>query len=93
LSGNRKLCRGEMKSEMLGTWRDTERFWDKGRARRKRELDHGTGRVVNTLCASRKENSAVKACLFHSTCFLLGELGSWPCEQRVCRELPVLSSL
>lgn len=43
---------------------------------------HATGSIVHALHASRKENSGVKAWLSHSPCFLLGELGSWPCEQR-----------
>lgn len=53
LAGNRKLRRGEMKSGMLGTWRDVEGSGDRGRRGRVK----GEMKGLLTLCVYPKRRT------------------------------------
>lgn len=66
--------------------------WVQRRGRRKGEIYRATGSVVKALYAFRKENTAAKAGLSHSPCFLRGGLEAGRVN-RGCAELPVLSAL
>lgn len=65
---------------MQGVWR---------RGRKKGEIHLAAGRVVNTLCTSREENSAGKAWLSHCPTFHWVNLEVVP-GNTGCAELPAL---